>query len=163
MNEDEYGLIRMGELLQELHASVDGVVSAPTLYSDYPTGEINSVDLPMVIAVPSDGGWDMWDMSAQDTQIRKFDVKLFTATHDQGLDGEALETTIRIMQRLGQAYTRRSAQQLQSSPSQILINVQDAPVTDTGVTALVTWQDNAYWGCEFLVTLYEKYTIGESG
>jgi hypothetical protein len=163
MNESEYGLLRMVELLQAVHSNIDGIVSAPTNLRDYPTGSVNPMDMPMVLSIPDEGTWDMFDMSAQDKQIRRFNVKLLVSTNMTGLDGQSLETTVQLIQRLGQAYTRRNTQQLQAAPSQILINDQDVAVTDTGVTALVAWMDELYWGAEFVVTLYEKYTIGESG
>ena len=162
MSTNQYGIVRMIELLQQEHAKVDGVETAPLFLEDYPMGQIERMDMPAVLTFPSEGQWDMWNMHSQDTQRRTFDVKLIVADHETGLDGESLQNVAILMQRLGQLYTQVGKQQLQSTPSQILINVNDFPATDTGLTALVAWDDVLYWGCEFQVQLTEKYTSGVS-
>lgn len=162
-SELEYGLLRQIELLQDMHGDIDGIKTAPTSLFDYPTGTIPSSNMPMVLSIPDEGEWDMFNFSSQDQQRRTFVVKLIVADHSMGLSGESLLTTVKLMQRVGEEYTRRSKQQLQVTPSQMLLANQEVPVRDSGVTALVAWQDEVYWGCEFIVPIYEKYTVGESG
>lgn len=131
--------------LQALHATVTGVTSAPTTTP----ASINTADLPMVITIPGACTWKQEYAGGHVTE-REYIVRLFVSPVGQDTVDEAFDAAVPIIQAIGEAY--------QDDPTlTAAVTHIDNNFTDTGLDGQLLFAGQAYRGCEFRVTITEKW------
>lgn len=155
---DKTGIHRHVELLQKQNKTVAGINVAPLSVNDYPYGEVNGADMPIVLTVPGPGEWrhEGFGLKRHD---RAYRILVIVGSINDGIDNEVMATGIDLLQRFGELYVNDNTQMLKGSNPQITLKATNEAIQDTGFgdDSIVIYADSPYRGFEFTVGVYEKW------
>lgn len=134
--------------LQALHATVTGVVSAPTAMP----ASLNTADMPIVLTFPAECTWGMLTAGSLRRQDRVYKVRCYVAPSVQGAGvDEGYQQCLPIIQAMAEAYL--AAMAWTTSTATVFIN----SVQDMGLDGQLMFAGTAYRGFEFRLTVSEKW------
>lgn len=140
--------------MQTLHATVDGVTTAPTVYPS----SLNTPDLPCVLTLPAEGTIDLEAIAARKRHDGIYRVFVYVAPIAQGTPvDEGTQTAILLMQALIDAYVTAANIVLTNTPSQATLKTsKDNPIRHSAL-GVITFGEIAYRGFTFDVGVMEKW------
>lgn len=140
--------------LQALHASVDGVTTAPT---EYPSA-LNTADMPIVLVLPAEGTADLEAIGARKRHDGIYRAFVYIAPIAQGTPvNEGMQTGILLLQALLDLYLDATNVQLTSSPSQAIIRAGAASPIRHSPIATLPFGELAYRGFTVDIGVMEKW------
>jgi hypothetical protein len=140
--------------LQDLHAGVEGVTSAPT---EYPSS-LQSAMLPCVLVLPGEGTIDLESIAAKKRADTIYRVYVYVAAVAEGTPvNEGVQTAILLMDRLRDLYLTPANIALTTGTYQAVIKTaSDTPIRHSGIGVL-SFGEKSYRGFTFDVGIREKW------
>lgn len=132
--------------LQALHATVDGVQSAPVVK---PTS-LATAKLPCVLTYADRGRWEHVARDMRQHR-RTYLVRVFVETPAQSTQYRIEQQEIALIEAIGQLYLNTTEL---ASGAEIVFEPDAISDTGAGLT-LLTYMDQQYEGFEFRVTVWE--------
>lgn len=150
------GVNRVIKVMQELHAGLAGVESAPLSVEDYPAGSINTADMPMVVTKPGEADHYTSGMGSRNQlSIRQYIVQCLFAHTDHGIGREMEFKANNLLYTLPRLYTARENQEIwkaaDGSATMRIIRDELRGLRDTGMLNNVFYSDDPHVGFELFV------------
>ena len=136
--------------LQNVHAAISGIKSAPTAIPS----NLSTAALPIVLVWPGPADWQLAAMGLK-RQEREYIVRCFVQPTGQDRAGPdpGYQQCVTLLELFGQAY--------QDDPTLADAVDQLRTVSDSGVSGggfELLWAQTPYWGFVYRVTVVEKTT-----
>ena len=148
-------LIEAANILQEMHRGIEGIESAPYL-NEYPRGELNRMDLPMVLCYPGPANWRNPFGMGCTSEARTWNVIVITADPQQGIGFETLEESLKLIDVMGKNYNDSSNDVATLSDGDMLLVVNQDYPRDSGFDDEIILGDTVYYGFTFEILVWRK-------
>lgn len=148
-------LLETADLIQEMHRGIEGVKKAPYL-KEYPRGELNSMDFPLVLVYPETAQWSNPFGMGCKSERRSWRVVCIIASPNEGVMFEALEKAVKLIDEIGKTYNDASNTIMTESDGNLLIEITDEFPNDSGFDDELVHADTIYYGFTFNLLVWRK-------